>query len=151
MSISRINKALQYRLGWSWCEGPSVRFLSRHNRDKKWHWPLLVINAINISVVAARRVHCTLNANSLSHLEFLREVTLCLLKSSTQPLRQVEGVIAPNLPADLPVCNGGDYYKKSAPQGEYEVCQKNTLYRCSQCNVRFHCDKGSVCFELYYR
>ena len=49
---------------------------------KMWYWPLVIIE-INILVVVAWRVHCEVNANTLSHLEFRPEVTLWLPKSST--------------------------------------------------------------------
>ena len=118
-------------------------------RRKKWYWPL-VINATNISVVTAWRPRCKVNASAPSHLEFCREVTFYLQKSSTQPHRQVGGGAAPNLSADLRY-NDVDHYKKPAPQGRFTVSHKNTRYRCLKCNVRWHCDKGSVRFELYHR
>ena len=50
-------------------------------REKKWYWPLF-INLLNVSVVAAWRIHCILEkANKLSHLEFRRYIALCLLKA----------------------------------------------------------------------
>ena len=47
---------------------------------KKWYWPL-VINAINVSVVAAWRIHCNAVTSPMTHLEFCREIAICLLKS----------------------------------------------------------------------
>ena len=49
-------------------------------QGKKWHWPL-VINAINVSVVAAWRIHCNAVVSPMTHLEFRREIAICLLKS----------------------------------------------------------------------
>ena len=48
-------------------------------RGKKWYWPL-VINAINVSVVAAWRVHCNAVVSPMNHLEFCCEIAICLLK-----------------------------------------------------------------------
>ena len=48
-------------------------------QGKKWYWPL-IINAINISVVAAWQVHCAIQEKPMTHLEFRREITICLLK-----------------------------------------------------------------------
>ena len=50
-------------------------------RVKKWYWPLF-INLLNVSVVAAWRIHCILEkANKLSHLEFRRYICSLLAKS----------------------------------------------------------------------
>jgi len=38
-------------------------------RGKKWYWPRFT-NFLNLSVVAAWRIHCHLEKNKLSHLEF---------------------------------------------------------------------------------
>ena len=47
---------------------------------KKWYW-LLIINAINVSVVVAWRLHCALAETPKSHLVFRREIAICHLKS----------------------------------------------------------------------
>ena len=49
-------------------------------RNKKWYW-LLLIKALNISIVAAWRIHCHVEVSKMNHLDFRREITLCLLKS----------------------------------------------------------------------
>ena len=38
-------------------------------RGKKWYWPL-VINGLNVSVVAAWLLHCALAAKPMSHFAF---------------------------------------------------------------------------------
>ena len=50
-------------------------------RGKTWYWPLF-INALNVSIVATWRIHCHAKVSKMSHLDFRRETTLCLLKSS---------------------------------------------------------------------
>ena len=56
-------------------------------RGKKWYW-LLFTNMLNIAVVPAWRSHCATNNTKLSHLEFLRHITMrlsmTLLQSETQ-------------------------------------------------------------------
>ncbi|KRZ78268.1 PiggyBac transposable element-derived protein 3 [Trichinella papuae] len=49
-------------------------------RGKKWYWPLFA-NAINVATVAAWRIHCEVEQRALSHLEFRRQVTMCLLRA----------------------------------------------------------------------
>ena len=52
-------------------------------RGKKWYWPVFT-NMLNIAVVPAWRSHCATNNTKLSHLEFLRHITMTLLQSETQ-------------------------------------------------------------------
>ena len=55
-------------------------------RGKKWYLPF-VINGLNVSVVAAWRLHCAFAAKPMSHLAFQREIALCLLKTPAEFLR----------------------------------------------------------------
>jgi hypothetical protein len=49
---------------------------------RNWWWPLF-INAVNITVVAAWRVYTQLQqVNHMSHIDFGREIAVCLLKIS---------------------------------------------------------------------
>ena len=67
-------------------------------RGTKWYWPLF-INGLNITIVAAWRAHCAIEETPLSHLNFRREVTICLLKlGHPQPRTQVGGGISAVLP-----------------------------------------------------
>ena len=52
-------------------------------RGKKWYWPLFT-NMFNIAVVPAWRSYCATNKLMLSHLEFLRHITMTVLQSETQ-------------------------------------------------------------------
>ena len=84
-------------------------------RGKKWHWPL-IIKAINVSVVAAWRLHCAVAETPSNHLEFRREITICLLKSPMDVRkRTTEGAIA-NIPSDLGYDSVG-HFKVSTTQG----------------------------------
>lgn len=118
-------------------------------RGKKWWWPLFT-NALNISVVAAWRLHCAVSPNPISHLDFRREVTLCLLKSEIpNPRRQIDGGHLPDLPDDIRFDSVG-HMKAQCSQGRCHVCQKNTVYKCEKCNKRLHCDRGKTCFVDYH-
>ena len=59
-------------------------------RGKKWYWRL-VINAINVSVVAAWRIHCNAVVSPMTHLEFCPEIVICLLKSPMEERTKVTG------------------------------------------------------------
>ena len=113
-------------------------------RGKKWYWPL-VINAINVSVVAAWRIHCNAVVSPMTHLEFCREIVICLLKSPMEERTKVTGRTLPSLPKD----NRFDqinHYKITTTQGSCKISQKNTRYKCQKCNVRLHSNKGAVWF-----
>ena len=117
-------------------------------RGKKWYWPL-VINAINVSVVAAWRIHCNAVVSPMNHLEFRREIAICLLKSPMEEQTKVTGGTLPSLPKDIRF-DQINHYKITTTQGRCKICQKNTRYKCQKCNVRLHSDKGAVCFDLYH-
>ena len=53
-------------------------------RAKKWWWPLMT-NLLNISIVAAWKFYCVLHQKDakITHLEFKRNISLVLTKSST--------------------------------------------------------------------
>ena len=61
-------------------------------RGKKWYWPV-IINAINVSVVAAWQLHCAVAETPKSHLEFRREIATCLLKSPSMYLKRLPEVL----------------------------------------------------------
>ena len=65
-------------------------------RGKKWYWPL-IINAVNVSVVAAGRIPCTMAATPKSHLEFQPEIPICTMDVDK---KTIGGAIA-NQPNDL--------------------------------------------------
>ena len=116
-------------------------------RGKKWYWPLFS-NALNLSIVAAWRLHCQLADETLSHLDFRREITLCLLKS-VAPRACIGHSKMSELPADIRY-DGNGHIKKNCKQGRCIVCKKNTRYQCTKCQVRLHFDKGTVCAVTYH-
>ena len=116
-------------------------------RGKKWYWPL-IINAINVSVIAALRVHCAVKSKPLTHLDFCRAITLCLLKFPTKSRLQIGGRIAV-LPHNVRY-GGVDHIRVSTTKGRCRICQKNTRYMCQKCNVRLHSEKGAIYFEMYH-
>jgi DNA excision repair protein ERCC-6 len=118
-------------------------------KGKKWWWPLFT-NVLNISVVAAWRLYCTLNKNrALSHLDFLREITICLLKSSPNERPQVGGGAHVDLPDHVRFDQIG-HDVVDAAQGRCVVCSTNTRTKCIKCNVRLHIARTKPCFTTYH-
>ena len=101
-------------------------------RGKKWYWPL-AINAINISVVAACRLRCAVQEKPMVHLEFRREITICLLKMAMTLRLQIGGGRIPHLPNDIQFDGVGDF-KAPTAQGGCKVCQKKSV-RNPACNL----------------
>ena len=91
-------------------------------RGKKWYWPLFT-DALNVTVVAAWRIHCKIAESPLSHLNFRREIAICLLKMSVVSRLQVGGGPRVNLPDDVRF-DGEDHEKVAASQGRCKVCKK---------------------------
>lgn len=121
-------------------------------RGKKWWWPLFT-NALNVSIVAAWRIHCALHGgkDQLDHLAFRRQVVLCLLKAGTdlKPRLQVGGGRLADLPDDIRY-DGLEHDRQPCSQGRCKLCQKNCRVQCCKCNVRLHADHGKKCFLLYH-
>ena len=57
-------------------------------KGKKWYWTLIV-DALNVYVVAAWKIHCKTNQEELAHLDFRREITLCLLNLVSQRVQML--------------------------------------------------------------
>ena len=112
---------------------------------KKWWWPLFT-NSVNVSIVAAWRLHCQLHpSDKISHIQFRRNITLCLLKSS--PMRsQIGGGHHVDLPSDVRF-DGIGHTRVDANQGRCVLCRKNCRHSCFKCNVRLHTKQ---CFDLYH-
>lgn len=129
-------------------------------RGKKWYWPLFT-HAINISVVAAWRIHCKVSGNIMTHLEFRRYITRCLLKmeastsSSSDRLPRAESTnLSQRQPSSLPPevrFDRTNHNKEPTTQGRCKVCHKNARLQCSKCKVRLHGDHGKTCFEDYHK
>ena len=85
---------------------------------KKWYW-LLIINAINILYST------TVQKKLMTHLEFRREITICLLKMAMPPRCQIGGGRIPDLLNDIRF-DGVGHLKLKTTQGRCKVCQKNT-------------------------
>ena len=117
-------------------------------RGKKWWWSLF-INVINVSVVAAWRIHCASTANSLTHLAFRRQIVLSLVKGSSPERPQTGGGHSVDLPRDVRF-DGASHDRQVCSQGRCKVCHKNTRYKCVKCNIRLHSDKGKMCFSSYH-
>ena len=89
-------------------------------RGKIWYWPLFT-NALNMTVVVTWRIHCKIAESPMSHLDFRREIVICLLKMSTVRCLQVGSGLRVNLPDDVRF-GGEDNEKVAASQGRSKVC-----------------------------
>ena len=117
-------------------------------RGKKWWWSLF-LNAVNITIVAAWRVHTQVHsAHSISYLDFRREIALCLLKVSVASKLRLGHRM--NLPDDVIVC-GIDHNCETTSQGRCRVCGSNTRKKCVKCDVRLHSERGKGCWNAYHQ
>ena len=117
-------------------------------RGKKWYWPLFT-NALNVTVVAAWRIHCKIAEYPMSHLDFRRKIAICLLKMSMVSRLQVGSGPRVNLPDDVRF-DGEAHEKVAASHGRCKVCKKNCRYMCAKCKMRLHYDCGSSCHVTYH-
>ena len=119
-------------------------------RGKKWYWPLFT-NILNISMISAWRAHCHSTPHSLSHLEFLRHVTLALLHHDTPSTARVPRDCArvpfPVLESRFDRMN---HIMITGTQGRCKVCQKNTKMHCQKCKIRLHAERGRTCFKDFH-
>ena len=108
-------------------------------RGTKWWWPLF-LNALNVSIVAAWRIHCAVNdaAHAMDHLFFRRNLAVCLLKAGPQLERhQIGGGHQADLPQTVRY-DGIDHHRIVCTQGRCRVCSKNNGYVCQmQCQTAF--------------
>lgn len=119
-------------------------------RGKKWWWPLFT-NALNLSIVAAWRIHCALHdrQQQLSHLAFLRQITICLLKYAGSERKQSGGGSHVDQPNDVRYDNVG-HNSIAFSQGRCVICSTNTRSQCEKCGVRLHYAHGKSCFKSYH-
>ena len=119
-------------------------------RGKMWYWPLFT-NILNISMISAWRAHCHSTPHSLSHLEFLRHVTLALLHHDTPSTARVPRdctrVPFPVLESRF---DGMNHIMITGTQGRCKVCQKNTKMHCQKCKIRLHAERGRICFKDFH-
>lgn len=133
--------------------GSTVRIVLPHEsyrpmiRGKKWYWQLS-LNMVNVAMMATWRIRCRVDPDKLSHLEFQRHVTLCLLKDDVHHPRTPGG--AASLPEDVRY-DGMNHILGSTAQSRCKFCQKkNTKNMCKKCNVSLHAERGRQYFEMYH-
>ena len=118
-------------------------------RAKKWWWPLMT-NLLNISIVAAGKFYCVLQQRDakITHLEFRRNISLVLTKSSTIT-NQPQGADMQNcfLKCDMITKIIMQYL---ALKADVWCVKKKTRSKCSKCNLRLHYSTGSFCFRNYH-
>ena len=91
---------------------------------------------LNVTVVAAWRIYCQLGQQEVSHLEFWRRVTLCLLRIEEEPRNKPDGE------AELPQYvrfNKMNHFRRPTSQRRCKMCKKitklcvkNAMYACMQ-------------------
>ena len=114
-------------------------------RGKKWYYPLIV-NALNTSVVASWKLYGCIHDSHISHLNYRREVAMCLLKSARAAPSQIRG---PQMPLDVRY-DGVGHFPKAVTQGRCKRCGKNVRVMCIKCNVRLHRDTENMCWDFYH-
>jgi len=117
-------------------------------RGKKWWWALF-IHAINVTVVAAWRIHCQF-PNSKSHLTFRRDIARTLMKTPLDVEKTVMAKDHRSNPPDAVRYDGTDHFTGKVKQGRCRVCSKNTTLSSMRCDVRLHCERGAVCWDMYH-
>lgn len=112
---------------------------------KKWWWPLW-INAISTATIAAFRLHQSLNPEStMSHIEFLREVTVALIKKN-EPRAQLGGGSYSSVNPSVRFDRTAHYLSTHEKQGRCNFCHKNTTKCCAKCAKHLH----QKCFEPFH-
>ena len=109
----------------------------------------MFVHAINVTVVAAWRVHCQF-ANNKDHLTFRREIARTLLKT---PIDSERSIMSTELRSNPPAAvryDGEDHVVVKVTQGRCRVCSKNTTLSCVRCEVRLHRERGALCWDLYH-
>jgi hypothetical protein len=111
-------------------------------KGKKWWWPLF-LNAINMGVVAAWRLHCAIHdKDKVEHIEFRRQVVLGLIGTTN---RERLGGPTAAVNEDLR-CDGHKHYLASTSQGRCAYCGSNTRKMCAKCQKRLH----ESCFMAFH-
>ena len=116
-------------------------------RGKKWYWPLLV-NLLNNTVVAAWKIHCQIGDKKITHIDFRRQVTLCLLK--VQQHHEIESIVAAELTLDVRFDGVNHFLAPATTQGRCKVRKKYTRSMCPKCNIRLHRERGKTCLKTYH-
>ena len=117
-------------------------------RGKKWYWQLFT-NFLNVTLIAAWRIHCKVSEKKMRHIDFRRNITLCLLKGDFTPISQPMPRGAEALPETIRY-DGKNHILGSTSQGRCKVCKINTKNMCEKCNVRLHAERGKRCFYIYH-
>ena len=116
-------------------------------RGKKWWWPLFT-HVLNATVVASWRIYRATNpASNLSHLEFRRNIVLCL--SKVAHFKPTPGGAHAHYPPDVRH-DGVGHLNESTSEGRCVVCRRNTCNKCTKCGVRLHYARGAQCFVKYH-
>ena len=114
-------------------------------RSKKWWWPLF-LNALNIAVVAAFKIHKKACVGQLSHLDFRIEVAEMMVRANHVEQRMQLGGPTASVPGQIRL-DGVNHTLVPTSQGRCIYCKSNTRLICSKCDKRLH---KKVCHEMYH-
>lgn len=113
-------------------------------KGKKW-WYNLFVNCLNTLVVASWKFYNYLHpSDHMSHLEFLRQVTVGLLKSKKTGRVRLGGRTSAVV-SDVRKDQVG-HFLESTSQGRCVFCQTNTRKKCGKCDKRLHIN----CFQSFH-
>ena len=94
------------------------------------------VNLLNTTVVAAWKTHCQIGDKKITHIDFKRQVTLCLFK--VQQHREIESIVAAELPLDVRFDGVNHFLGPATTQSRCKVCKKIEKV-CAPQNATFVC------------
>lgn len=112
--------------------------------SKKWYWRI-INNLISVACVNAWRLFLhtrKMQPKELPLLNFLREVSVCLLLSTPRPITGPRS----QLPEIVRFDGLNHWPMEKQAQKRCVHCKKNTSYKCEKCNVNLHIG----CFKSYH-
>jgi len=91
----------------------------------------LLTNILNVSVIAAWRPHCAVHGSGgMEHIDFRRDIMLCLLKAAQPQNTPVRKQPVAELPTDARRSVELDHQWVWCSQGRCRICCKNTRIMC---------------------
>lgn len=118
-------------------------------RMKKWWWSVFSW-ILSSSVVNAWCLHRMANKESLSLLDFTRQIAITYILNHTsrpalgRPVQAPKQVMRREVPDDVRKSSG--HFPICTRQNRCKVCQKNTKRACGKCGVNLH----DICFMVFH-
>lgn len=112
--------------------------------SKKWYWRI-INNLISVACVNAWRLFLNtrkMQPKELPLLNFLREISVCLLRSTPRPITGPRSQLSEVVRFD-----GFHHWPmEKQAQKRCAYCKKNTSYKCEKCDINLHI----ACFKAYH-